>query len=169
MNFLSRRSIRKYQNREIEKEIIEELMKTAVVSPSGRNGRPYEFIVITDKEKIKKLAYSKENGAQFAENAPLMILTIWHEHPTGEDDACIASTIIQLKAHELGLGSCWIQTKGRFDANGKSCHDNIKKILNIPDDIYISNLIALGYPAEEKPAYTEKDMNMNKVHYNKWQ
>ena len=56
MDFLTRRSIRKYQDRELEKEVIEELMKTAVVSPSGKNGRPYEFIVVTDKEKIKKLA-----------------------------------------------------------------------------------------------------------------
>lgn len=168
MDFLTRRSIRKYQDREVEKEVIEELMKTAVVSPSGKNGRPYESIVVTDKEKIKKLAHSKESGAQFAENAPLMILTVWHEYPTGEDDACIASTIIQLKAHELGLGSCWLQTKGKFDANGKSCHDNIREILEIPEDIYISNLISLGYPAEERPAYTEKDMDMSKVHYNKW-
>jgi nitroreductase len=97
-----------------------------------------------------------------------MILTVWHEYPTGEDDACIASTIIQLKAHELGLGSCWLQTKGKFDANGKPCHDNIREILEIPEDIYISNLISLGYPAEERPAYTEKDMDMSKVHYNKW-
>lgn len=143
MDFLTRRSIRKYQDRELEKEVIEELMKTAVVSPSGKNGRPYEFIVVTDKEKIKKLAHSKESGAQFAENAPL-------------------------KAHELGLGSCWLQTKGKFDANGKPCHDNIREILEIPEDIYISNLISLGYPAEERPAYTEKDMDMSKVHYNKW-
>lgn len=130
MDFLTRRSIRKYQDRELEKEVIEELMKTAVVSPSGKNGRPYEFIVVTDKEKIKKLAH--------------------------------------LKAHELGLGSCWLQTKGKFDANGKPCHDNIREILEIPEDIYISNLISLGYPAEERPAYTEKDMDMSKVHYNKW-
>lgn len=113
MDFLTRRSIRKYQDRELEKEVIEELMKTAVVSPSGKNGRP-------------------------------------------------------LKAHELGLGSCWLQTKGKFDANGKPCHDNIREILEIPEDIYISNLISLGYPAEERPAYTEKDMDMSKVHYNKW-
>lgn len=52
MDFLTRRSIRKYQDREVEKEVIKELMKTAVVSPSGKNGRPYEFIVVTDKEKI---------------------------------------------------------------------------------------------------------------------
>lgn len=102
MDFLTRRSIRKYQDRKVEKEVIEQLMKTAVVSPSGRNGRPYEFVVVDDKEIIKKLAHSKESGAQFAENAPL------------------------------------------------------------------SNMISLGYPAEERPAYTEKDMDMTKVHFNKW-
>lgn len=168
MDFLTRRSIRKYQEKEISKDVIQELMKTAVVSPSGRNGRPYEFIVVDDKETIKKLAHSKESGAQFAENAPLMIVTLYHEYSTGEDDACIASTIIQLKAHELGLGSCWLQTKGKMGTNGKTCHENIREILNIPEEIYISNMISLGYPAEERPSYTEKDMDMNKVHYNKW-
>lgn len=168
MDFLTRRSIRKYQDRKVEKEVIEQLMKTAVVSPSGRNGRPYEFVVVDDKEIIKKLAHSKESGAQFAENAPLMIVTLYHEYPTGEDDACIASTIIQLKAHELGLGSCWLQTKGKIGTNGKTCHENIREILNLPEDIYISNMISLGYPAEERPAYTEKDMDMTKVHFNKW-
>ncbi|MBM6690716.1 nitroreductase family protein [Fusobacterium mortiferum] len=168
MDFLTRRSIRKYQDRKVEKEVIEQLMKTAVVSPSGRNGRPYEFVVVDDKEIIKKLAHSKESGAQFAENAPLMIVTLYHEYPTGEDDACIASTIIQLKAHELGLGSCWLQTKGKIGTNGKTCHENIREILNIPEDIHISNMISLGYPAEERPAYTEKDMDMTKVHFNKW-
>ena len=168
MDFLTRRSIRKYQDRKVEKEVVEQLMKTAVVSPSGRNGRPYEFVVVDDKEIIKKLAHSKESGAQFAENAPLMIVTLYHEYPTGEDDACIASTIIQLKAHELGLGSCWLQTKGKIGTNGKTCHENIREILNLPKDIYISNMISLGYPAEERPAYTEKDMDMTKVHFNKW-
>lgn len=168
MNLLTRRSIRKFKDQKVEKEVIEELMKTAVVSPSGRNGRPYEFIVVDDKESIKKLAHAKESGAVFAENAPLMIVVAWKEYPTGEDDACIASTIIQIKAHELGLGSCWLQTKGKVDVNGVSCHENIRKILNIPDEIHINNMIALGYPDEEKPAYTENDMDMNKVHYNKW-
>lgn len=137
MDFLTRRSIRKYQDRKVEKEVIEQLMKTAVVSPSGRNRRPYKFVVVDDKEIIKRLAHSKESGAQFAENAPLMIVTLYHEYPTGEDDACIASTIIQLKAHELGLGSCWLQTKGKIGTNGKTCHENIREILNIPEDIHI--------------------------------
>ena len=143
-------------------------MRTAVVSPSGRNGRPYEFIVVDDAEKIRKLAHSKESGAQFAESAPLIIVVAWHEYPTGEDDASIASTIIQLKAHQLGLGTCWLQTKGKLDLNGKACHDNIRDILGIPENIHIGNMISLGYPAEEKPPYEEKDMDMSKVHYNKW-
>ncbi len=168
MDFLTRRSIRKYQDKKVEKEVIEELMKTAVVSPSGRNGRPYEFIVVDDKEKNLHILRKVESGAIFAEDAPLMIVVVYHEYSTGEDDACIASTIIQLKAHELGLGSCWLQTKGKVGTNGKTCHENIREILNIPEEIYISNMISLGYPAEEKPAYTEKDMDMNKVHYNKW-
>ena len=89
-------------------------MKTALVSPSGRNRKPYEFVVIDDKEIIKKLSVAKESGATFAADAPLMIVILGHENPTWDDDCAIASTIIQLKAHDLGLGSCWIQTKIEF-------------------------------------------------------
>ena len=71
MDFLSRRTIRKFKEKKVEKEVVMELMKTALVSPSGRNQRPYEFVVIDDKDIIKKLSVSKENGAVFAAEAGL--------------------------------------------------------------------------------------------------
>lgn len=168
MDFLTRRSIRKYQDKKIEKTVIDELMKTVLLSPSGRNGRPYEFILVDDKEKIKKLAGSKSSGALFLENAPLVVITVWRDYPTGEDDSSIASTILQLKAHQLGLGSCWIQTKGKTDTDGNSCEDNIRKILGIPQEININNMISLGYPAEERPSYDINDGDMSKIHHNQW-
>lgn len=168
MDFLTRRTVRKYKDMPVEKEVIMELMKTALVSPSGRNRKPYEFVVVDDKETIKKLSVSKESGATFAENAPLIIVIFGHENPTWDDDCAIASTIIQLKAHQLGLGSCWIQTKEKFDAEGNPTDENIKKILNAPAELKVHNMIALGYPDEEKPAYTEADMDMAKLHFNKF-
>lgn len=168
MDFLSRRTIRKFKEKKIEKEVVMELMKTALVSPSGRNRRPYEYVVIDDKEIIKKLSVSKESGAGFAAEAPLMIVIFGHENPTWDDDCAIASTIIQLKAHELGLGSCWIQTKEKVDAEGNSTDENIKKILEAPSELKVHNMIALGYPDEEKPAYTDADVDMAKLHFNKF-
>ncbi|WP_443863977.1 nitroreductase family protein [Fusobacterium ulcerans] len=168
MDFLSRRTIRKFKEKKVEKEVIMELMKTALVSPSGRNRKPYEFVVIDDKEIIKKLSVAKESGATFAADAPLMIVILGHENPTWDDDCAIASTIIQLKAHDLGLGSCWIQTKEKVDSEGNATDENIKKILGAPSELKVHNMMALGYPDEEKPAYTDADVDMAKLHFNKF-
>lgn len=168
MNFLSRRTIRKFKEKKVEKEVVMELMKTALVSPSGRNRKPYEFVVIDDKEIIKKLSVAKESGATFAADAPLMIVILGHENPTWDDDCAIASTIIQLKAHDLGLGSCWIQTKEKVDSEGNATDENIKKILGAPSELKVHNMMALGYPDEEKPAYTDADVDMAKLHFNKF-
>ena len=168
MDFLSRRTIRKFKEKKVEKEVIMELMKTALVSPSGRNRKPYEFVVIDDKEIIKKLSVAKESGATFAADAPLMIVILGHENPTWDDDCAIASTIIQLKAHDLGLGSCWIQTKEKVGSEGNATDENIKKILGAPSELKVHNMMALGYPDEEKPAYTDADVDMAKLHFNKF-
>ena len=168
MDFLSRRTIRKFKEKKVEKEVIMELMKTALVSPSGRNRKPYEFVVIDDKEIIKKLSVAKESGATFAADAPLMIVILGHENPTWDDDCAIASTIIQLKAHDLGLGSCWIQTKEKVDSEGNATDENIKKILGAPSELKVHNMMALGYPDEEKPAYTDAEVDMAKLHFNKF-
>lgn len=168
MDFLSRRTIRKFKEKKVEKEVIMELMKTALVSPSGRNRKPYEFVVIDDKEIIKKLSVAKESGVTFAADAPLMIVILGHENPTWDDDCAIASTIIQLKAHDLGLGSCWIQTKEKVDSEGNATDENIKKILGAPSELKVHNMMALGYPDEEKPAYTDADVDMAKLHFNKF-
>lgn len=168
MDFLSRRTIRKFKEKKVEKEVVMELMKTALVSPSGRNRKPYEFVVIDDKEIIKKLSVAKESGATFAADAPLMIVILGHENPTWDDDCAIASTIIQLKAHDLGLGSCWIQTKEKVDSEGNATDENIKKILGAPSELKVHNMMALGYPDEEKPVYTDADVDMAKLHFNKF-
>ena len=168
MNFLSRRSIRKYSNKVIEKEKIHELMLTAVLSPSGNNGRPYEFIVVDNKDLIKKLVLSKVTGSQFAIDAPIIIVVLGHEKATMEDDCAIASTIIQLKAHDLGLGTCWIQIKDKVNEKGVPTSDIIREILGIPQEIHVNNMISLGYPSEVRDEYTEKDANMTLVHYNKY-
>ncbi|WP_294065589.1 nitroreductase family protein [uncultured Fusobacterium sp.] len=60
MDFLSRRTVRKYKDKPVKKEVIMELMKTALVAPSGRNRRPYEYVVVDDKELLQKLSVSKD-------------------------------------------------------------------------------------------------------------
>lgn len=166
----SRRSIRKFQSKEVEKEKMDILLKSALLAPSSRSRRPWEFIAVTDKELLKKLAKAREHGSSFIENAPLGIVVIADPEicDVWIEDASIASIIIQLTAQSLGLGSCWIQIRERFHSDNLKAEDYVKDVLGIPSKYSVECMIAVGYPAEEKEAYSEDDLLLEKLHYNRY-
>lgn len=166
----SRRSIRKFADKEVEKEKIEIILKSVLLSPSSRSIRPWEFIAVTDKELLLKLSQCREHGSQFLSGASLGIVVIADSKACDVwiEDASIASTIIQLSAQSMGLGSCWIQVRQRFHDADKKTEDYIKEVLEIPEKYSVENIIAIGYPAENKIPYDEKELPYNKIHYNKY-
>ena len=165
-----RRSIRKYKDKAVEQEKLDIILKSALLSPSSRGIRPWEFIVVTDKEMLEKLSQCKAHSAQFLKDAPLGIVVI--ADSTASDvwieDVSIASTIIQLTAQSLGLGSCWIQVRNRKTADNRSSEDYIKELLNIPEKYSVDNIIAIGYPAEEKKPYDEDSLLYDKMYMEKY-
>ncbi|MGC6173120.1 nitroreductase family protein [Lacrimispora sp. 38-1] len=166
----SRRSIRKFQNREIEQDKIDKILKSALLSPSSRSIRPWEFITITNGEIIKQLSLSKGTGSHFLAGAPLAVAVI-ADHTLSDvwiEDTSIASTIIQLAAQDLGLGSCWIQIRERYYTEEETAGDYIRKVLGIPGQYSVECLIAIGYPAEEKKPYEEDMLQSQKLHFNKF-
>ncbi len=165
----SRRSIRKFKDRPVEKEKINTLIEAALRSPSSRSINPLQFIVIDDKTLLEKLSKTKPHGAGFLKGAALGIIVcgdasqsdVWIE------DASIASTFIHLAAHDLGLGSCWIQIRKRDHTASKSADTYIKGLLNIaPDTIIIESIIAIGYPDEVKKGHTKDSLQFHKVSFN---
>jgi nitroreductase len=166
----SRRSIRKFQNKVVEKEKIDTILKSALLAPSSRSRRPWEFIAVTDKEILKKLSNTREHASSFIADAPLGIVVI--SDPLSYDvwieDASIASIIIQLSAQNLGLGSCWIQVRERFHSENVKAEDYIKEILGIPDKYSVECMIAIGYSAEEKQAYSEDELLYDKLHFERF-
>lgn len=163
----TRRSIRKYKNREVEKEKIDIIVKSTLMAPSSRGRRPWEFVVVTDREKLEELSNCRERSAEFLEGSPLGIVVMADSSISDVwiCDASIAATIIQLTAHSLGLGSCWIQVHRRLDAQGISAEEKVRKTLGIPDNYSILCIIAVGYPDEEKKTYNEESLPYEKVHY----
>lgn len=166
----TRRSIRKYQDKEVEKEKVHTILQNALLAPSSRSRRPWEFIAVTDRDVLEQLSKTREHGSKHIAGAPLCIVVaadpeacdIWVE------DASIAAIIIQLSAHSLGLGSCWIQARERFAPDHTKTGDMVKGILNIPEKYEIECLIAIGYPDEEKEAYKESDLELEKLHFEHW-
>ncbi|SHO52293.1 nitroreductase family protein [Anaerocolumna xylanovorans] len=166
----SRRSIRKFQNKEVEKEKIDVILKSALLSPSSRSIRPWQFIAVTDTELLQQLSLCREPGPKFLADAPLAIVVIADKEASDVwiEDASISSTIIQLTAQDLGLGSCWIQVRERFHTEQEKAEDYIRKVLEIPVQYSVECMIAIGYPAEEKTPYEEDTLLYQKLHFNKF-
>lgn len=165
----SRRSIRKYKDDKVEKEKLDKILKGALTSPSGKNIRPWELIVVDNKEILEKLGASRGGASKPLANAPLAIVVVANPELTDVwiEDSSIISVVIQLLAHSLELGSCWIQSRERFTQDKEKVSDYVKGILNIPENYIVESMIAIGYPNEDKSTH-ELEIDPNKVHFNKY-
>lgn len=170
MDFLSRRSIRKYTSQNIEKEKLDEILKVALTAPTGRNLKPFELILIKEKNALNKLSLSKSIGSAMLKEANAAIIVLGNPEisNTWNEDASIVSFSIQLKAFELELGSCWINVKDRKTNNNTESEEYIKNNFNIPSHLKIVSIISLGYPNEHKPPHDDKDMDFSKIHLEKY-
>jgi nitroreductase len=149
-----RRSIRQYQNREIEEAVLTEILEAARLAPSANNRQDWRFVVVKDKALIERLAVAAF-GQSFLATAPVIIAGVALqpdrvmrcEVPTYAVDLAIAMTQITLAATAHGLGTCWI---GSFN------QEETKKILQIPAACKVVQLMPLGYPAETPAARPRK-------------
>lgn len=166
----TRRSIRKFENREVEKEKIDIILKSALIAPSSMSRKPLQFIAVTDAELLQKLSLCREPGPRYLAEAPLAIIVIADKGASDVwvEDASIASTFMQLVAHDLGLGSCWIQVRKRFRIEQETAEDYIKKMMDIPEQYSVQCILAIGYPGEEKKPYEENTLLYEKLHFNKF-
>ncbi|MBU5484579.1 nitroreductase family protein [Clostridium sp. MSJ-11] len=167
----SRRSIRKFKNMEVEKEKIEALVKGALLSPSSKNTMPWEFIVVTDKNTLGELALSKKAGSAFLKEAPLGIVVLGDPNISDVwvEDTSIATIIIQLVAESMGLGSCWIQIRERKHNEDMKAEEHVRKTLNIPENMRVESIVAIGYPDENKEPRSEESLKYDKVFFNSYE
>ena len=113
-----RRSIRRYDERPVPPELVAELREAVLRAPSSRNLRPWRFTFVTDRATLEALSTAKASYAQPLAGAALAVVFSADESVSDcwVEDCSIAATILQLTATDLGLGSCWIQMRGRADA-----------------------------------------------------
>jgi len=162
----TRRSIRRYQNKPVEKEKLSRVLEAARLSPSATNSQPWKFIVVTDPEVKERLraAYNRD----WFISAPVIIVGCafpdkawvrWDGEEYWKVDLAIAMQSLVLAAWEQGLGTCWI---------GAFREEEVKKALGIPEDVRVVALTPLGYPAEEKGPVTNRKPLEEIVSYNRW-
>jgi nitroreductase len=152
-----RRSVRAYQDREIETEKLNKVLEAARLAPSASNRQEWKFIVVKNRDIKEKLAIAASNQT-FVGEAPIIIVACATEsqsimmcgQPRHTVDVSIAMSFIILQARELGLGTCWL---GAFDES------SVKKILGIPDDVRVVAMTPLGYPYQDSVARPRKEMD----------
>lgn len=156
----NRRSMRKFTDEELTQDQVLTLLKAALMAPSSKRSNCWQFIVVDDKDTLEKLSFCKESGAAFVKDAALAIVVT--ADPLASDvwieDASIASIMIQLQAEDLGLGSCWVQVRERFTANGTPANEYIHELLDLPLQLQVLSVIAIGHKGMERKPFDESHL-----------
>lgn len=166
----NRRSVRKFQDKPVEKEKIDFLVESMLRSPSSRGLNPWEFVVVTEPTILSDLAKAKQHGASFIKNAPLAIV-VCADPAKGDvwvEDCSIAALIVHLAATDLGLGSCWVQLRLREHDARVTSEEYVKKLLGLSDNMVVEAVIAIGYGKEDKPGHALASLSYDKVNYNRY-
>ncbi len=166
----NRHSIRKYTHDPVEATQIELLKEAALRAPSSHNRKPRHFIFIQDKERLDDLSQCKKQGASFLKHAALAVVVcadsqvsdVWVE------DCAIASTYIQLTAHDLGLGCCWIQIRNRLYAPGISAEKYIQDRLHLPSSLRVACIQSIGVSAVSPEAEEQDTLPFEKIHMERY-
>lgn len=160
-----RRSIRRYYPTPISDDIIKELLEAAMAAPSAGNEQPWHFVVINDRNILDEIP-KVHPYSQMLKQAPLAILICGDEKLEKHkgywiQDCSAATENLLIAATANGLGSVWLGVFPRQDRV-----EGIRKLLDIPENIIPFSLIAIGYPAENKPPAERFDEK--RIHENKW-
>lgn len=167
-NILSRRSIRRFNSSmQVPQKMVELMVECACAAPSAGNFHPWHFIVIDKREKLDAIAEAHPY-AKMLRTATLAVAVCSELEREGrplrywEEDCSAAMQNLLLAANALGLGSVWLGVK-RGD---NLLEEKLKTILDVPSDIALMSVAAVGYPLETKDPH--KGVDSHSIHLNKW-
>lgn len=164
----TRRSVRKYQNKPVPLELIEEAVKAAMFAPSARNQQPWEFIIINKRELLDEIPSFSPYAAMVKDAAAGVLICFNKNHETAEgffpQDLGAATQNLLLALHAEGLGAVWTGVYPRDDRMA-----GFIKMFNLPKNVIPYSFTVIGYP-EKEPEKVDR-FKKERVHYNtynKW-
>ena len=156
----NRASVRSFDGRKVETEKIELLMRAAMAAPSACNQQPWEFVVVTEPEMLRRLSECSPYAGCLRQ-APLGIAVCMRAPDYAQIDASAATENILLEAVHLGLGAVWLgiaPVPERMEA--------VRQVIGAPETIQPFGLVACGYP--DKPVVPANRYDPARVHYERW-
>ena len=141
-------SVRKYEDKPVEKEKIMQILKAGMQAPSACNQQPWEFYIVEDPEILEELSETTPY-AKLTAKAPMAIVTAYRKECTApayaQIDLSICMENMWLATDEVGLGGVWMGIAPLEDRM-----EEVEKIIGIPESQRAFGIFALGYPAEER-------------------
>lgn len=130
-------AVRGYQDKPVPDAVARRIVEAGRLTGSGMNGQPWHFIVVRDRETLRKLGALASSGRYVAQ-APLAIVVATEKSRFAVSDASRAIQSMLLTAWADGVGSNWVGFGGL---------DNVKPLLEIPNNVDVLAILPFGYPA----------------------
>lgn len=160
-----RRSHRRFTDQPIDPEEVRIILRAALMSPTSKGQRAWKFVVVDNPLDIERLSDAKDIGSQFMKGAPLAIVVLGDpaQNDCWIEDGSIAAISMQYQAEELGLGTCWVQMRGRGLSDGHSADEVIRGILDLPENLSTLCVIAIGHKADDRKPQNEDKLKWENV------
>jgi nitroreductase len=167
---LERHSIRRYTDQPLNQDDVKTILEAALLAPSSKSARPWNFVVVEDKTMLERLTACKAFGSKPIAAAAMAVVVL--ADPAKSDmyieDASIAAMMMHVQAAALGIGSCWIQIRERFAADGESSETIVRELLGIPENLVVECIVTFGYKDEDRKPVDPSKLLWEKVHIGQW-
>jgi len=146
-------AVRKYLEKPVPPETTRRIVEAGRLTASSMNGQPWHFIVVEDRDTLKKLGAAAKTGPYIAQ-APLAIVVATEDTEYAVSDASRAIQSMILAAWSEGVGSNWVGFHGL---------DQVKSLLNIPARLDVLAILPMGYPAQPAGLGKKKRKSLSEV------
>ena len=168
-NIFSRKSVRSFTDEPVEKSALDTLVRAAMAAPTGRDMRPWKFVIINEREMMDSLSVALPYAKMLTQAQAAIVVcgdmsvTDKNGNPSGNwtFDCSAATENLLLAAEAMGLGAVWTGVHPYEDRLAA-----VTAALGLPKHIIPLNLIPIGHP-KGKPQPKDK-FNADNIHYNGW-
>jgi nitroreductase len=147
----SRRSIRRYQDKDVPQKDIDDILACAHLAPTAINIQPWLIGCITDKALLQQLATIADHGKFIGGAAACFAVFCEKGQKYYLEDGCAATMNIIYSCSAKGIGTCWVA------GDKKAYVEEVRKMLNVPEQYTLVSLVPAGYP-EEQPKRSKKPL-----------
>jgi len=167
---LERHSIRRYTDAPVDADDVRVILQAALLAPSSKSKRPWQFVVVENRDTLQQLAACKDFGTKPISTAAFAVAVAVDAAQSDcfVEDASIAASFMQLQATALGLGACWIQVRNRFTADGTPAEDIVRETLGIPENLTVECIVTVGHKDEQRRPVDPDKLLWEKVHIERW-